>query len=174
MKHLTPQLYVDINTAADDRIEALYEQWEAAGANARADFLRIKNDLPPNFVELWQTRCLHDAEVLGINVSGGTSGAGVPVAVVNVRQGDDVLGLVYDLLHEPRRSVPVSSDVFTSDESSVTWLYDEIEVLSDSAFRHEILLSTGEVLALEFFQFGLLVYHGARGPAVAVVSASAT
>ena len=38
MKYLTPQLYVKINEAKDEEVKSLYQQWNAAGANARASF----------------------------------------------------------------------------------------------------------------------------------------
>ena len=59
-----------------------------------------------------ETFCLHDAEVLGMNVSGGDNGARTPVAVISVRQDNQLIWLVYDLYEQPRITTPVSSDAF--------------------------------------------------------------
>ena len=91
MKYLTPQLYVKINEANDDEVESLYQQWNAAGANARAHLQQVKQNLPPKMQQFCETLCLHDAEVLGINVSGGDNGAGTPVATISVRQDNDLI-----------------------------------------------------------------------------------
>ena len=49
MKYLTPELYVKINVAQDDDVESLYEQWNAAGANARARFASGLPHVPAPF-----------------------------------------------------------------------------------------------------------------------------
>lgn len=43
MKYLTPELYLKINEANDDEVDSLYEQWNAAGANARAHLQKVKD-----------------------------------------------------------------------------------------------------------------------------------
>ena len=159
MKYLTPELYVKINEASDDEVEGLYQQWTVAGANARAHFQQIKHKLPPKMRQFCETLCLHDAEVLGINVSGGDNGARTPVAVISVRQDNKLIWLVYDLYHEPTITTPVSSDAFVSAADQRQWLYDEVDVGDEPKCRHEILLNTGEVIELVFFQFDMFVHH---------------
>lgn len=74
MKYLTPELYVKVNEAKNDEVEGLYQQWSAAGANARAHLQQIKHKLPPKMQQFYETLCLHDAEFLGMNTSGGDYG----------------------------------------------------------------------------------------------------
>jgi hypothetical protein len=162
MKYLTPELYVEINSAGDDEAERLYEKWRAAGAHARAYLEQIKEKLPPRMRRFCETMCLHDAEVLGIHVSGSRGGARTPVATINVRQDDKLIWLVYDLYEEPSVSTPVLSDVFAADPANRQWLYDEVDVVDEPKCRHQILMSTGEVIDFVFFQFDMSIHHSPR------------
>ncbi len=159
MKFLTPELYVRINEAKDDEVESLYDQWNAAGANARAHLQQVKDKLPPKMQQFFDTLCLHDAEIVSFDVSGGEHGARTPVAIIGVRQDTKLIWLVYDLYEEPTITTPVVSDVFVSDPDQRQWLYDEIDVLDEPKCRHEIFLNTGEVIELTFFQFDMFVHH---------------
>lgn len=159
MKYLTPELYVKINEAKDDEVENLYDQWNAAGANARAQLLQVKDKLPPKMQQFFDTLCLHDAEIVSFVVSGGDNGTRTPVAIIGVRQGTRLIWLVYDLYEEPTITTPVASDVFLTDPDQRQWLYDEIDVLDEPKCRHEIFLNTGEVIELTFFQFDMFIHH---------------
>jgi hypothetical protein len=159
MKYLTPELYVKINEAKGDEVESLYDQWNAAGANARAHLQKVKDKLPPKMQQFCDTLCLHDAEIVGIDLSGGENGTRTPVAIIGVRQDTKLIWLVYDLYDEPTITTPVSSDVFVTDPDQRQWLYDEIDVLDEPKCRHEILLNTGEVIELVFFQFEMFIHH---------------
>lgn len=159
MKYLTPELYVQINQAKDDQVERLYEQWNAAGANARAHLQQVKDKLPPKMQQFCETLCLHDAEVVGVDVSGGMNGTRTPVAIISVRQDNELIWLVYDLYDEPTISTPVASGVFVSEADQRQWLYDEIDVLDEPKCRHEIFLNTGEVIDLVFFQFEMFTHR---------------
>ena len=159
MKYLTPELYVKINEAGDDEVEGLYQQWTAAGANARAHLEQVKQNLPPKMQQFCETRCLHDAEVLGIDVSGGDNGTGTPVATISVRQDNDLIWLIYDLYNEPTITRPVPSDTFVSIPGHRQWLYDEIDALEGPKYRHEILFNTGEVIELVFLQFDMFIHR---------------
>ena len=159
MKYLTPELYVKINEAKDDEVESLYQQWDAAGKGAREHLEQIKDKLPPKMQQFCDTLCLHDAEIVSIDVSGGDEGAGIPVAIIGVRQDNKLIWLVYDLYHKPAITTPVSSDVFVSASGQRQWLYDEIDVLDEPKCRHEILLNTGQVIELVFFQFDMFLHH---------------
>ncbi|MEI8371373.1 MAG: hypothetical protein WCJ35_00910 [Planctomycetota bacterium] len=159
MKYLTPELYVKINEADDDEVEGFYQEWTAAGANARTHLQQVKHKLPQKMQLFCETLCLHDAEVLGINVSGGDNAVRTPVAVISVRQDNKLIWLVYDLYDQPTITTPVSSDAFVSASEQRQWLYDEVDVCDDPKCRHEILLNTGEVIELVFFQFDIFVHH---------------
>ena len=170
MKYLTPERYVEINQASDDEVERLYDEWNAAGAEARAHLRQIKSQLPPKLQQFCETFCLHDADVVGIEMSGGGDGVGTPVAIISVRQENELLWLIYDLYDEPAISRPVASDLFAGDAAHRQWLYDEVDLVDECRFRHEILLSTGEVIDLLFFQFDMFVH---RRPSHTLVQQSA-
>jgi hypothetical protein len=159
MNYLTPELYAKINAANDDEVEGLYHQWTAAGANARAHLQRVKHKLPPKMQQFCETLCLHDAEVLGIEVSGGDNATCAPVAVISIRQDNKLIWLVYDLYEEPTIATPVSSNAFVGPSEQRQWLYDEVDVGSEPTCRHEILFNTGEVISLVFYQFDMFVHH---------------
>jgi len=159
MKYLTPELYVKINEAQDDEVESLYEQWNAAGANARAHLQKVKDKLPPKMQQFCDTLCLHDAEIVSIDVSGGDNGTRTPVAIIGVRQDTRLIWLVYDLYNEPTITTPVKSGAFVTGSDQRQWLYDEIDVLDEPKCRHEIFLNTGEVIELVFFQFDMFIHH---------------
>lgn len=83
----------------------------------------------------------------------------MPVAVISIRQDNRLIWLVYDLYELPITTTPVSSNAFVGISDRREWLYDEISVLDEPKCRHEILLNTGEVIELVFFQFDLFVHH---------------
>lgn len=58
---------------------------------------------------------------------------------------------------EPTITIPVRSDVFVKARDQRQWLYDEIDVVDEPKCVHEILLNTGEVIELTFFQFDLFM-----------------
>ena len=103
--------------------------------------------------------CLHDAEIVSFDVSGGDNGSRTPLAIIGVRQDHKLIWLVYDLYDEPTITTPVSSDAFASASDQRQWLYDEIDVLNEPKCRHEILLNTGQVIDLVFFQFEMFVHY---------------
>ena len=84
------------------------------GSKTHAHLRQVKHKLPPKMRQFCETLCLHDADVLGVSLSGGDNGVGVPVAVINVRQDDKLIWLVYDLYDKPTITTPMSSDAFVS------------------------------------------------------------
>jgi hypothetical protein len=155
VRFISPDLYVRINEERGPDSERLYDEWDALGEAGRAHYARIKGRLPPKLAEFIDTVCLHDAEWMGLNVSSPVEGAHESVAVINIRQDNNVLSLVYDLYQEPQWSTPIQSRIF-SDEQLIC-LYDEVDLLSDVMFSHEILISNGRILRLVFFHFDFFV-----------------
>lgn len=152
MKFINPNLLVRMNETDDDEEhERLDAEWEADGEAGIAHYAQIKDRLPPKLAEFIDTVCLHDAEWMGLNVSPGFNGTQSPVAVINVRQGDKIFSLIYDLYEEPQWSPPIPSHIFS--EEQLTCLYDEVDLVDDVTFTHEILVSNGRILRLVFFQF---------------------
>jgi hypothetical protein len=138
MKYLTPELYATINEANENEADAAYEQWDAAGAAARARLRQIEGKLPPKMQQLCDTLCLHDAEIVSVDFSGGANGDRTPVALISVRQDNRLVCLVYDLYAEPKIATPVASAAFVRGSDQRQWLYDEIDVVDETTYRHEI------------------------------------
>ncbi|MGH7140569.1 MAG: hypothetical protein ACREHD_32950, partial [Pirellulales bacterium] len=103
-----------------------------------------------------------------LNVSLGHNGEQLPVAVINVRQKNDIISLAYDLYEAPQWSGPSPASRFWTDDDQVIWLYDEIALLNDTKFSHEILLSNGKVLRLVFFQFSFFINRSISVPSEAL------
>ena len=169
MKFLTPELFIRINEATDDEAERLDAEWEAAGQAGRAHYAEIMDRIPPKLAEFLGAVCLHDAEWMGLNFAPARNGSQAPAAVVNVRQSDNVISLVYDLYEEPHWSGPSPKSPVWTDDEQLICLYDEIDLLNDAMFSHEILLSNGKIVRLVFFQFNFAVSRGFSSlPRVAV------
>ena len=161
MKFLTPKIFVRINEGSNDEAQQLYAEWEAAGRAGRAHNAAIKDRIPPKLAEFIDAICLHDAEWMGLNVSPSGNGSHAPVAAINVRQGDDVVSMVYDLYEEPLWSGPTPESRIWTDDEQLICLYDEIDLLNDARFSHEILLSNGRVVRLVFCHFSFSPTDGA-------------
>lgn len=157
MRFISPDLLVRINEEQSDDAERLYAEWESLGQAGRAYYAQIKERLPPKLVEFINTVCLHDAEWMGLNVSPSFDGRQAPVAVINVRQNDQVLSLIYDLHEQPQWSARIEASIFSADDDQLICLYDEVDLLNDAMFSHEILLNNGRILRLVFFQFNFFV-----------------
>jgi hypothetical protein len=158
VRFINPDLLVRMNeTDHDEEVERLDAEWEANGQAGRAHYEQIKEQLPPKLVEFTNTVCLHDAEWMGLNVSLSSNGSHGPVAVINIRQNDDVLSLIYDLYEEPQLSAPIQAKMFSAGDEQLICLYDEVDLLNDVKFSHEILLSNGKIVRLVFFQFDFFV-----------------
>jgi hypothetical protein len=171
MKFLTPELFVRINEGSDDEAERLDAEWEAAGQAGRSYYTEIKDRIPLKLAEFVGAVCMHDAEWMGLNVLPRRGSVQAAVAAINVRQNHEVLTLVYDLHEEPQWSQPTpESHVWTDDEQLIC-LYDEVELLNDTTFSHEILLSNGKIVRLVFFQFDFFISRGLSSIAGLAVSA---
>lgn len=156
MKFTSPELLVRINDAKGEQAEVLYDQWGANERAARAYHAEIKDRLPPKLAQFAEAFCLHDADWMGLNVSASHDDKRLDVAAINARQQDNVITLIYDLLEKPQWAGPDPSSRIWSEEQ-VIWLYDEIGLLNETTFTHEILLSNGKLLKLVFFQFNFSV-----------------
>jgi hypothetical protein len=63
--------------------------------------------------------------------------------------------LLYLLADKPSWSLPYDSAAFI-DRQQVHWLYDEVDILEEQLYTHEILFSNGRVLRLAFVAFDML------------------
>jgi len=153
MKYFTPEMYVKFNSddpAIADKADA---DWEKATADYRKHVRKLRSRLSGNTRELAESTCLHDAGYLGYLKAPVPKSSG-ELAVVAVEKDTDVLLLIYVLAEEPSFSAPHKAEVFS--DSSVHWLYDEVDATDRGVFSHEILLSNGRVLSVKFVAFDML------------------
>jgi hypothetical protein len=169
MKFFTPDLYERFNSPDSDVADLADAEWEDALQEYRLHLERIDKKLPPNAKRLAKEACLHDAELLALEMTSpltkkdGPSLLGLmvpssldtkkPMAFIVVKQDGQLILLVYLLSREAIFSRPVESNVFS--KSKPRWLYDEIDWNGESC-THEILLSTGAVLKLHFLDCNVL------------------
>jgi hypothetical protein len=156
MKYFTPQFYLDFNADDPAIADRADEQWERAVQQYRKHVKRIRSRLPDNVRELAERVDLHDAEYLGYAKVPAPRPSG-DVALVTVQRGETTFLLVYVLADEPTFSEPIRNTVFSDEQ--VHWLYDEVDVVDERVWSHEILLSSGRILMLRFVAFDVLTFR---------------
>jgi hypothetical protein len=162
MRFFTPELYVRFNSPDDEEADRANEEWEEAIRNYRERLEAIRGRMPAQVSKLADL-CLHDAEVLARTEEFQAVGLSMSdefplplslwsaVAIISVKQGGEILSLIYSLCDRMR--VFPSPDNWPFSKSREHWLYDEVDVVSDrrgGPFIHRILLSTGVVLEIPF------------------------
>jgi len=154
MKFFTRDLFAAFASDEARIAEQADEAWESAIERYRKHLARIKKQLSHELQKLAGDVCLHDARYLGFSkIAGPFSGAGV--AIIMLKRQDDFVVLFYLLVNEPTFSTAQPGPAF--DVKEVVWLYDEVDALPNGVFSHEILLSDGTTLALQFLLFDLFV-----------------
>ena len=157
MKFFTPELFVALNSQAEDVVDAALEKWDAARDDYRKHFAKIAKKLPKPFAKLCKTVHLHDSlveraanpvrTIFETDYQGEHS-----QAIISLRHEHAEFDLIYlDLVKPTEWSKPVDSDRF-SDEH-VLWLYDEVGQTKDGDFTHEILFSNGCIVLVTFQGF---------------------
>ncbi len=172
MKYFTPELYVAFNSDDPSVADQADADWERATADYHQHLHKIGSRLPDKTRELAESTCLHDAVYLGY-LKTPVPKTSAELAVVAVEQADDVLLLIYVLAEEPSFSAPHRADVFS--DIAVHWLYDEVDATDRGVYSHDILLSNGRTLSVNFVAFDMLtvskekfdISHPDRIPAVA-------
>ncbi len=153
MKFFTPELYVRFNSAVTSVANRANADWELALAAYRKHRRSIRLKLPASVACLANDTCLHDAEYLGFTKMTMPAMTG-DMVLIAVRKDGAVNFLVYVLDGEPMVTRPLEADVF--DVAQPHWLYDEIDIARAGVFQHDILLSDGRVLSVQFTAFDML------------------
>jgi hypothetical protein len=159
MKYFTPELFALINspTGHDDDAE---ERWERAIEDYNEYLARIETAIPPRLLRFVREQCLHDAELLAFTPAPlfpfPREFYGLELTqdcyTLLTRHQDHLVLLFYaDLMAAPSVTKPLESDIFSP--AFPTWLYDEVSVVKDGVFSHEVLLSDGFVVRNVFRRF---------------------
>lgn len=154
MKFFTPELYERFNSDDAQVADRADAEWEEALAGYRRRLKAIGGKLPAKIKHLASELCLHDANYVGFTLASPFSNREKD-AVIVVEQCGQLFLLLYRLSKEPPSfSPPRDSKAFS--RLVPHWLYDEVDCLGEGVFTHEILLSTGTVLKLQFSAFDLI------------------
>ncbi len=147
MKCFTRNLYLRFN--ANDRtvVAEAHEEWETAIENYQQHLAQIRSRFNPNLRRLAKSLCLHDAAFLGVGCP-KIPRLQHPIAVLATQTSSAVYLLVYMLAKEPRIQEYAGHWPFS--KKNVHWLYDEFDVDTDGSLSHEILLSDGKSITLNF------------------------
>ena len=154
MKYFTPDLFLRFNSPDETVADVADEAWEAA-VREYHDYLDGLSDRLPDPVRQLARLSLHDAELLDweemVQHSSDLGFEPVPgFAVFSLRQGDEILLLIYSTASPVRKYLP--EDIWPFSGSEVHWLYDEVDLASElgGRFVHRVLLSDGVVLKIPF------------------------
>jgi diadenosine tetraphosphatase ApaH/serine/threonine PP2A family protein phosphatase len=150
MKFFTPQLYVQFNSRDFETASRADDKWDRAQAEYELRLNSLRAEMPESVRFIAHQFCLHDAEFLGLTES--------PESIqVRVRKHDTVYVLDYHPTAAAEVSTPSPSDVFS--QYSPRWLYDEIDLLWPGTYSHEILLSDGRVVSIQFDSLQFFELH---------------
>lgn len=156
MKHFTPELYIKLNDKNSRTAMKAEDQWEKAIEAYRSRISEIRKQLPKAVRDLAEKTCLHDAEYLGLTTVPAPQSCDW-LSFVSVRHHADMVFLLYFSPEEPFIHQPVSNWSFSPE--NVHWLYDEVDIVEENYFLHEILLSDGRILSLRFTAFDMVVVN---------------
>jgi hypothetical protein len=157
MKFFTTELFADLNSQDEDVVDRAEEKWEAAIKGYREHFRKIEEKLPRSLVQFSKNVSLHDSRVMStpnpVVTLVATDDTGTRnSAIISVMHEHAEFYLIYQDLVEPSR-VTHSVDCPRFDQRNVLWLYDEVGLAKSGVFSHEILLSNGDVIHVEFRGF---------------------
>ena len=160
MRFFTPELYLQYNSPNDGEADRADEAWEAAIRAYQQHLDGLRDKMPSQVVRLSEL-CLHDAELLACEEKAEPLFRLPPepywldpiwsaVAILSVRQGGEVLSLIY-LLGDHLRDHPPKDD-WSFSKLRKHWLYDEIDLAPSprGTFQHRVLFSDGAVLEIPF------------------------
>ncbi|MFN0195289.1 MAG: hypothetical protein ACKVT0_00975 [Planctomycetaceae bacterium] len=144
MKYFTPDLFEQLNSPnANERLDA-WTRWDEAERDYRDARSSWLASAPAGIRKLVKKYCGHDAEIVSQNRTGTSI---LSLVVV----GDSTLWtLNYRILSEPISTPPRDPAKHWSPADHRLWLYDELSRISARHFRHEILLSDGSTVQINF------------------------
>lgn len=157
MKYFTPELYVRGNSMDDETVDAAEAEWEAARAAYRARLADIASTLIPDLRRFEAELNLHDAELIGPARESESEVVLIARLTDTSRSGphNSLAILRYRVTTPPIVTYPIHSHVFNP--ARPEWLYDEIDEISPGVFSHEVFVSDGRVIRLEFEDFSFAV-----------------
>ena len=174
MNYFTPELYVQGNSDDEDVLDQTEAAWEKAIKRYRRHYKKIEPHLPPELRKFHDEQCLHDADVFGparmplYSLPWNSRDVIIIAQQVNTLFPEflNTLAILqYAVTAEPVVEVPVKSDVFHPGQP--IWLYDEVDLVEPGVFSHEILISDGRVVKIQFrefrYQIAPLVLPGTSG-----------
>ncbi len=161
MKFFPPQLHVQFNSADNTVALEAHEEWERCVKRYRRHYKKIEPHLPSLLRRFHDEQCLHDADVFAPAFLPRPFGNGPEVVIVaqqiNTLFAESINTLAilqYTITAAPVIEVPLASPVFKGVQP--LWLYDEVDLINNNEFSHEILISDGRVIKLQFSDF---TYH---------------
>jgi len=148
MRYFTPELYLKLQSADEQSVDAAMEEWEKAIQAYERHLETIKTQLPPVSRAIAQMD-FHDWSLLMFspNAADGTSAAEL---IILLQQAKEIAVLSYSLTRVVERFNPPPAWDLSGDQ--VYWLYDELDVSADGtkSFTHRILLSDGTIVLVNF------------------------
>lgn len=151
MRYFTPELFLKLNSADTQTVDAATEEWEKALTSYRQSLAKVLTAMPP------QSRCitdlaLHDWDLLKVATNPDATGLARegPSAIMMLKQGRSIVILCYWLTGKLR--VIGAPKKWPLSKSRVHWLYDEVDGYGSqqNSFIHRILLSDGSTLLIPF------------------------
>jgi hypothetical protein len=158
MKFFTPELFIRFNSTEDEEADRADEEWEAAILAYRKHLDGMRGQMP-SYVKHLSDLCLHDAEILALGepieplfpISPfGPFPFWAHLAILSIRQGDEIISLIYSLWDQVQKYHSTESWPFS--KQGTHWLYDELDMSPNQhgKFFHRVLMSDGTVLEVPF------------------------
>ena len=150
MKYFTKELVSDYG-------QDISKRWEENSKKYFEYLSQIKDRLPVELSSLIPDTYFHDGE-LAIEIKDNYRGF-QPFGCVELKVKHAHTGILYHLIYDKIRKFsydfPTDEPLDDSDEDFYfgEWLYDEIELLDGNWVKHEILLSSGAQICIEFRKF---------------------
>jgi len=159
MKYFTPDLLLQFQSEDPKVSDNAADAWERAQKNYSIYLRRISTRLPKGFQLLRENYYLHDATVYGMGRGRPHHESMQPIVSKHLSKSDfsvilrpendrkKGLLLIYkgvvevDLVDHPALAQP---------PARYQWLYDEIKIDKQAAFKHSILLTGGIEVAISF------------------------
>lgn len=157
MRYFTPELFRQINSPDDEVVERAQEAWEQAIAEYWERLRSLQEGMPTAVRELASVS-LHDWEVAPVEDALGPQATPIRLsatsfgllAVIPVRQEEQMIVLLYALWDPLRTSRPINEWPFTT--VATHWLYDELDAVPhrQGLYVHRILFSDGSIVEVPF------------------------
>lgn len=156
MKYFTPDLYLRFNSRERREMEQAHEEWETAIKRYGEHLDGIGSKMTESVRELARELRLHDACYLGLSLMPSLDTEAY-LGVLMTKQKATYHFLVYLLAQEPL--IQEVEQPWPFSKAEVHWLYDEFSLDADGRQQHEVLLSDGRVIKLNFHDLQLFKHE---------------